>query len=65
MHQQPLAPLDNSVGASAAIVILPIILLFVLIFVTRVAYAAIIGLAATLIVACGRYSITDVLGVLL
>ena len=55
MFQQILAPLVDSVGASAAIVILPILLLFALIFVTRVAYAAIIGLAATIIVACGKY----------
>jgi hypothetical protein len=50
---QPLAPLADSPGASAAIVIIPIIALFGLLFVTRVAVAAAVGLAGTIIVACG------------
>jgi hypothetical protein len=47
-------PLSGSVGASAAIVIIPILALFVLLFMTRVIIAGLVALAGCLIVATGE-----------
>jgi len=47
-------PLSGSIGASAAIVIIPILALFVLLFMTRVIIAGLVALAGCLIVATGE-----------
>ena len=51
------APLANSELASAGIVLIPIVVLFALLFMTRVIVAAVVGLAAVLIVSTQLYHV--------
>jgi hypothetical protein len=50
----PYRPLVDSELASAAICLIPILTLFVLMFLTRVLYAAVTSVCAAIIVACGE-----------
>ena len=49
------APVPGDVGASAGVVLIPIVLLFVLIFTTRVIYAAVASLVLFLVIAAEVY----------
>ena len=49
------APVAGDVGASAGVVLIPIVLLFVLIFTTRVIYAAAAALLVFLVIAAHAY----------
>jgi hypothetical protein len=50
---QSLEPFGGGVGASAAVTLIPIVVLFALIFLTRTIYAAVIAVALMLLIACG------------